>query len=161
MKQGLEFNQNKFHTMHVLNIFNQQHTLKVSQQNLIYNFSTYFQIHMNFLTYIPSETFWYLISLSIQKHLSFQLMDVMTVYLYESLNSDIYIKVSDGISILNANVSSSTSHYMTWNCMEECDITDWKSSFQTKTTLIMMIVLTPSFANSQPHFVLFQHISMI
>jgi hypothetical protein len=113
MKQGLEFNQNKFHTMHVLNIFNQQHTLNVSQQNLIYNFSTYFQIHMNFLTYIPSETFRYLISLSIQKHLSFQLMDVMTVYLYESLNSDIYIKVSDGISILNANVSSSTSHYMT------------------------------------------------
>jgi hypothetical protein len=57
MKQGLEFNQNKFHTMHVLNIFNQQHTLKVSQQNLIYNFSTYFQIHMIFFNLYPIRNF--------------------------------------------------------------------------------------------------------
>jgi hypothetical protein len=31
-------------------------------------------------------------------------MDAMTVYLYGSLNSDIYMKVSDGISVLNVNV---------------------------------------------------------
>jgi hypothetical protein len=31
-------------------------------------------------------------------------MDVMTAYLYRSLDSDIYMKVSDGISVLNANI---------------------------------------------------------
>jgi hypothetical protein len=30
-------------------------------------------------------------------------MDVMTTYLYESLDSDIYIKVLDKISVLNTN----------------------------------------------------------
>jgi hypothetical protein len=42
-------------------------------------------------------TFRYLISLTIQKHLSLQLMDVMTAYLNGLLDSDIYMKVSDGI----------------------------------------------------------------
>jgi hypothetical protein len=36
--------------------------------------------------------------------MSFQLLDVITTYLYGSLDSDIYMKVSDGISVLNANV---------------------------------------------------------
>jgi hypothetical protein len=49
-------------------------------------------------------TFRYLISLATQKHLSLQLMDVVTAYLYGSLNSDIYMKVPDGISILNTNL---------------------------------------------------------
>jgi hypothetical protein len=40
-------------------------------------------------------TFRYLISLAIQNHLSLQLMDVITAYLYESLDSDIYMKVFD------------------------------------------------------------------
>jgi hypothetical protein len=31
-------------------------------------------------------------------------MDVVTVYLYGSLDSDIYMKVSDGLSVPNANV---------------------------------------------------------
>jgi hypothetical protein len=35
-----------------------------------------------------------------QNHLSLQLMDVVTAYLYESLDSDIYMKVPDGISVL-------------------------------------------------------------
>jgi hypothetical protein len=59
-------------------------------------------------TYSPvmnGITFRYLISLAIQKHLSLQLMDVMTAYLYGSLNSDIYIKVLDGISIPNMNAN--------------------------------------------------------
>jgi hypothetical protein len=45
----------------------------------------------------------YLISLAIQNHLSLQLMDVVTAYLYGSLDSYIYIymKVPNGISILN------------------------------------------------------------
>jgi hypothetical protein len=48
-------------------------------------------------------TFRYLISLAIQKHLSFQLMDVVTAYLYGSIESDIYKKVPVGISIPNTN----------------------------------------------------------
>jgi hypothetical protein len=36
--------------------------------------------------------------------MSLHLMDVVTAYFYESLDSDIYIKVPDGISISNANV---------------------------------------------------------
>jgi hypothetical protein len=50
-------------------------------------------------------TFGYLLSLAIQKHLSLQLMDVMTAYLYGSLDSDIYMKVPNGISILNIHAN--------------------------------------------------------
>jgi hypothetical protein len=50
-------------------------------------------------------TFPYLISLAIQNHLSLQLMDVVTAYLYGSLDSDIYIKVLDGIFISNVHVN--------------------------------------------------------
>jgi hypothetical protein len=50
-------------------------------------------------------TFEYLMSLAIQKHLSLQLMDVVTIYLYESLGSDIYMKVPNGISVLNTNAN--------------------------------------------------------
>jgi hypothetical protein len=50
-------------------------------------------------------TFRYLISLVIQNHLSLQLMDVVTTYLYGSLHSDIYMKVSDGISVLNVHAN--------------------------------------------------------
>ena len=51
-------------------------------------------------TYSPvmsGITFRYLISLAVQNHLSMQLMDVVTTYLYGSLNLNIYIKVPDGI----------------------------------------------------------------
>jgi hypothetical protein len=57
-------------------------------------------------TYSPvmSEiTFRYLISLAVQNHLSMQLMDVVTAYLYGSLDSNIYMKVPDEISIPNQN----------------------------------------------------------
>jgi hypothetical protein len=50
-------------------------------------------------------TFRYLISLVIQNHLSMQLMDIVTAYLYGSLDPDIYMKVPDGIPILNQNTS--------------------------------------------------------
>ena len=46
-------------------------------------------------------TFRYLISLAVQNHLYIQLMDVVTAYLYGSLDSNIYMKVPDGISIPN------------------------------------------------------------
>jgi hypothetical protein len=50
-------------------------------------------------------TFRYLISLTIQNHLSLQLMHVVTAYLYESLDSNIYMKVLDGISVLNMHAN--------------------------------------------------------
>jgi hypothetical protein len=59
-------------------------------------------------TYSPvmnGITFRYLIFLAIQNHLSLHLMDVMTAYLYGSLDSDIYMKVPDGISVLNMHAN--------------------------------------------------------
>jgi hypothetical protein len=50
-------------------------------------------------------TFRYLISLAIQNHLSLQLMDVVTAYLYESLDSNIYMKVHNGIPVLNVHAN--------------------------------------------------------
>jgi hypothetical protein len=50
-------------------------------------------------------TFRYLISLAIQNHLSLQLMDVVTTYLYGSLDLDIYMKVPDRIPILNIHAN--------------------------------------------------------
>jgi len=44
-------------------------------------------------------TFRYLISLAVQNRLSMQLMDVVTAYLYGSLDSEIYMKIPEGISI--------------------------------------------------------------
>jgi hypothetical protein len=58
-------------------------------------------------TYSPvmnGITFRYLISLATQKRIYLQLMDVVTAYLYGSLDSDIYMIVHDGISVPNANV---------------------------------------------------------
>src|SRR5512141_3202806 len=55
-------------------------------------------------TYSPvmsGITFRYLISSAVQNCLFMQLMDVVTAYLYESLDSDIYMKVPDGIDIPN------------------------------------------------------------
>jgi hypothetical protein len=42
--------------------------------------------------------------MAVQNHLSMQLMDVVTAYLYGSLDSDIYMKVPDGVPIPNPNV---------------------------------------------------------
>jgi hypothetical protein len=50
-------------------------------------------------------TFRYLISLTIQNHLSLELMDVMTSYLYGSLDSDIYMKVLDEIPVPNMHAN--------------------------------------------------------
>jgi hypothetical protein len=62
-------------------------------------------------TYSPvmsGITYQYLIPLTIQNHLSLSLMNVVTAYLYGSLGSNIYIKFSDGIPILNVH----TNHNM-------------------------------------------------
>jgi hypothetical protein len=49
--------------------------------------------------------FRYLISLIIQNHLFLQLMDVVVAYLYELLDSDIYMKVPYEIYVPNINVN--------------------------------------------------------
>ena len=46
-----------------------------------------------------STTFRYLISLAISKNLEMHFMDIVTTYLYESLNSDIYMKIPKGFKI--------------------------------------------------------------
>jgi hypothetical protein len=59
-------------------------------------------------TYSPvmnGITFRYLISLVIQNHLSLQLIDVVTADLYGSLDSEIYMKVPDGIHALNMHAN--------------------------------------------------------
>jgi hypothetical protein len=53
---------------------------------------------------INGITFQLLISLATQKHMSLYLMDVVTVYLYGSLDSDMYMKVPNGIFVPNTNV---------------------------------------------------------
>src|SRR5438105_1773346 len=57
-------------------------------------------------TYSPvmnGITFQYLISLIVQKGLSMYLMDLVTAYLYGSLDLDIYMKVPEGLEIPNKN----------------------------------------------------------
>jgi hypothetical protein len=59
-------------------------------------------------TYSPvmsGITFRYLISLAVQNRLYLQLMDVVTTYLYGSLDSKFYMKVPDGINILNPSAN--------------------------------------------------------
>jgi hypothetical protein len=59
-------------------------------------------------TYSPEMsgiTFRYLISLAVQMNLSMQLMDIVTAYLYGSLDADIYMKVPDGLKILNPDIN--------------------------------------------------------
>jgi hypothetical protein len=46
-------------------------------------------------------TFRYLISMATNMNLDMQLMDVVTAYLYGSLDSEIYMRVPEGLKILN------------------------------------------------------------
>ena len=48
-------------------------------------------------------TFHFLISLAVSKGLDMCLMDVITVYLYESIDNDIYMKIFEGSKLLEAN----------------------------------------------------------
>ena len=47
-------------------------------------------------------TFRYLISLAVSKNLEMHLMDVVTTYLYGSLDNDIYMKILEGFKIPEA-----------------------------------------------------------
>jgi hypothetical protein len=113
-------------------------------------------------------TFQYLISLATQKRLSLQLMDVVTVYLYESQDSDIYMKVPERISIPNKNVGRNIycvklnnllyglkqSGRMWYNRLKQLLL-------NAKATLITMIVLVSSYLNLKLDFALFQCLLMI
>ena len=46
-----------------------------------------------------SLTFWYLIVLTVKMNLQMQLMDVVTAYLYETLDIEIYMNVPEGIKV--------------------------------------------------------------
>ena len=57
-------------------------------------------------TYSPvmdTITFRYLISLIVSKGLDMRLMDVITTYLYGSIDTDIYMKILEGFKLLENN----------------------------------------------------------
>ena len=65
---------------------------------------TYFSV-------MDAITFRYLISLAVSKNLEMCLMDVVTVYLYGSLDSDIYMKIPEGFKMSEASSSKSKELY--------------------------------------------------
>jgi len=65
-------------------------------------------------TYSPvvdATTFRYLIILIAHEGLNLHMMDVVTAYLYGSLDSDIYMKIPEGFSLPDANSSGSREDY--------------------------------------------------
>ena len=56
-------------------------------------------------------TFHFLISLAISKRLDMRLMDVITTYLYGSIDNDIYVKILEGFKLPEANCIKSRSMY--------------------------------------------------
>ena len=54
-------------------------------------------------------TFHFLISLVISEGLDMRLMDVITTYLYGSIDKDIYMKTPKGFKLLEANSTKSRS----------------------------------------------------
>ena len=56
-------------------------------------------------------TFRFLISLAVSEGLDMRLMDVITTYLYESMDNDIYMKIPKGFKLLGANSTKSCSMY--------------------------------------------------
>jgi hypothetical protein len=65
-------------------------------------------------TYSPvmdAITFRFFISLIVTENLDMRLMDVVTAYLYGSLDNDIYMKISKGYKLLEAYNSKSRNMY--------------------------------------------------
>ena len=54
----------------------------------------------NYSPVMDTIKFWYLISLIVSKGLDMCLMDVITTYLYGSINTDIYMKILEGFKLL-------------------------------------------------------------
>jgi Reverse transcriptase (RNA-dependent DNA polymerase) len=65
-------------------------------------------------TYSPivdAITLQFLISLTITENLQMRLMDVVTIYLYGSLDNDIYMRVPEGLKMSEAFKSKSREMY--------------------------------------------------
>ena len=56
-------------------------------------------------------TFRFLISLSVSEGLDMRLMDVITTYLYGSMDNDIYMKIPKGFKLPEANCTKPRSMY--------------------------------------------------
>ena len=63
---------------------------------------------------VDATTFRFLISLAIREKLDLRLMDVVTAYLYGSLDNEIYMKVPEGIELKNKS-STREQHYIKLN----------------------------------------------
>ena len=55
--------------------------------------------------------FRFLISLTISERLDMRIMNVITTYLYESMDNDIYMKIFEGFRLLEANSTKPCSMY--------------------------------------------------
>ena len=60
-------------------------------------------------------TFRYLIHLAVSEGLEMYLMDVVTAYLYGSIDSDIYIKIPEGFTLPEAKFSLKDLHCLKQN----------------------------------------------
>lgn len=60
---------------------------------------------------MDASTFRYLISLAAHEGLNLHMMDVVTAYLYGSLDSEIYMKLPEGFNIPDAHNSESRESY--------------------------------------------------
>ena len=56
-------------------------------------------------------TFRFLISLAVSEGLDMRLMDVITAYLYGSMDNDIYMKIPEGFELPDANNTKPRSMY--------------------------------------------------
>lgn len=66
-------------------------------------------------TYYPvmnETTFWYLINLTFTKNLEKCLIDVVTAYLYKSLDNDIFMKILKEFKMLEASRSKPRKVYL-------------------------------------------------
>ena len=62
--------------------------------------------------YFPSWTqSHFLISLAVQEGLDMRLMNVITVYLYGSMDNDMYMKIPEGFKLPEGNCSKPRSMY--------------------------------------------------
>ena len=64
---------------------------------------------------IDAITFRYLIHLTVSEGLEMHLMDVVTAYLYGSIDSDIYIKIPEGFTLPEAKQSLKDLHCLKQN----------------------------------------------
>ena len=56
-------------------------------------------------------TFRFLINLAVSEGLDMHLMDIITTYLYESMDNDIYMKIPEGFKLSGTNSTKPRSMY--------------------------------------------------